>query len=189
MVASTESRARRLPVVRNFSTAESFATRARRKRCWSFWSRLARALSARVRRSSATCRAARRTSPYPTSSSATPTTRSRLLTSNGALRSIDQYMGLNIAIALRRIQNLADVVRGSIGGGKVHLERRAFARFAVQPDVATALLDDAIDGRETEPGAAADRLGRKERLEDPRLRVLIHPSAGVGDGQHHVRAR
>src|SRR2546423_8215355 len=115
MVASTESRARRLSVVRNFATAESFATRARRKRCWSFWSRLARALSARIRRSSATCRAARRTSPYPTSSSATPTTRSRLLTSNGALRSIDQYMGPNIAIDLRRIQNFTDFAGHGFG--------------------------------------------------------------------------
>src|SRR5665213_2911477 len=44
-------------------------------------------------------------------------------------------------------------------------ERRA-AGLAIGIDETASLLDDAIDGREPKPGALADFLGRKERLED-----------------------
>ena len=71
---------------------------------------------------------------------------------------------------------------------QVHLERRAVTALAVHPNRSAALLDDAVHGRETKTRAFAALLGREERLENPRLRRLVHSGAGIGDGQHHVRA-
>src|SRR5258705_24869 len=62
---------------------------------------------------------------------------------------------------------------------QVDLERRAEARFKIDPDESAALSHDAVDGRETEPGTLADFLGGEEGLEDPRLGCLVHPAAGV----------
>ena len=56
-------------------------------------------------------------------------------------------------------------------------------------DVAVALPDDAVHRRQAEAGALADVLGREVRLEDPRAHVGGHADAGVGHGEHHVRAR
>ena len=78
----------------------------------------------------------------------------------------------------------------SVGARQVDLERRALAELAVDPDVAAALLDDAVDGREPEPGALAAVLRREERLEEPAAASLrVMPIAGVADREHHVRAR
>src|SRR5690606_20970732 len=61
---------------------------------------------------------------------------------------------------------------------QVDLERGPLPRLAVDPDEPTALLDDAVHGREPEPRALALFLGREERLEDVRL-----------DGARDARAR
>src|ERR1043166_6760002 len=62
-------------------------------------------------------------------------------------------------------------VRRAPGGGRRRGEcegkSRALARRAVAPDGAVVLLHDAIGDREAETGAAADRLRREERSEDP----------------------
>ena len=71
---------------------------------------------------------------------------------------------------------------------QIDLERRSPAGFAVHPDVAAALLDDAVNGGEAEAGAL-DSLGGEKRLEDMGLSFGIHAHAGVADGQHHVLAR
>ena len=46
------------------------------------------------------------------------------------------------------------------------------------------LHDDAVDGRQSEPGTAADAFGGEERLEDSCASRVIHADAGVGDGHH-----
>ena len=43
--------------------------------------------------------------------------------------------------------------------------------------------DDAVDDRESEPGALADIFRRKEGLEYPILGFGIHAAAGIGDPQ------
>ena len=67
-------------------------------------------------------------------------------------------------------------------------ELRALARLAVDEDEAAGLLDDAVDGREAEPGAGADLLGREERLEDARQILLGDADAGIGDLDQHIIA-
>ena len=66
----------------------------------------------------------------------------------------------------------------SIGGALWSMTRLARGRytvkdaprpgFAVRPDIARALLDDAVDGREAEAGALARLLGREEGFEQMR---------------------
>ena len=73
--------------------------------------------------------------------------------------------------------------------GQVDPEGASLARLAVDPDVAVALLHDAVGRREAESGAVADRLGGEERLEDLGLGRRIHAAAGVAHRHEHVRSR
>jgi len=52
--------------------------------------------------------------------------------------------------------------------------------------VATTLLDHAVHGGEAEPGAAAERFRREERLEDVLEHAWRDPLAGVFDDQRGV---
>jgi hypothetical protein len=79
---------------------------------------------------------------------------------------------------------------GPLGGlGEVDLEARAPVRLAAGPDVAAALLDDAVDGRKAEAGAAPDLLGGEEGLEHVGQGGPIHPAPGVAYGEGGVAAR
>src|SRR5207244_7670998 len=78
---------------------------------------------------------------------------------------------------------------GSRHPREVDLHRRAAPRLAVDPDVAAALLDDSVNGREPEPRAFPYFLGGEERLEEVRLRGLIHAHAGVRHHEAGVVAR
>src|SRR5262249_58362087 len=75
------------------------------------------------------------------------------------------------------------------GRWQVNLESRTPADFAVDLHVPTALLDDPVDGGQTQPGPFARLLRGEKRLEDVRLRLRVHSTTGIGDGQEHVRAR
>src|SRR4051812_45699324 len=66
---------------------------------------------------------------------------------------------------------------------QVDLEDRALTRLAVAPDVAAALLDHAVYGRQPEPAPLALFLGREEWLEHTRPRRGVHPLAGIADGE------
>jgi hypothetical protein len=55
-------------------------------------------------------------------------------------------------------------------------------------DVASALLDDAVDGGESEAGAFAFFFGGEERFEDAGLGFAVHALAVVADGNHYVGA-
>ena len=68
------------------------------------------------------------------------------------------------------------------------LEDRALARRAVDKDEAAGLLDDAVHGRQAEPGAGAELLGREERLEDAFEVFLRDADPGIGDLDQHVIA-
>src|ERR1700722_7283040 len=65
-------------------------------------------------------------------------------------------------------------------------ERGAAARFADHGDVPTALLDDAVDDGQPEPGALALLFGGEERLEQLRARLRVDTRAGVADAQPGV---
>src|SRR5512141_2274057 len=72
--------------------------------------------------------------------------------------------------------------------GKVDLEGGSVPRLAGDIDEAIVLLDDAIDGSKPQADALSDLLGREERLEDMRLRFLVHAAAVVADGEPHIVA-
>src|SRR3546814_4620862 len=64
-------------------------------------------------------------------------------------------------------------------GRKVDAHRRPPTGGAVDANVAAMARDDAVDDRQPEPGAFADRLRREERLEGAPPRFLVHAAAGV----------
>ena len=63
------------------------------------------------------------------------------------------------------------------------------AHFAVDGDVAAALLDDAVDRGQPEARAFACFFGSEERLEDAGEHVRTHATAGVTDGNADVFSR
>ena len=65
----------------------------------------------------------------------------------------------------------------------VDTKRRADARRRVHLDASAARLDEVPHGGQAETGAAADLLGREERLEDPLEHVARHAHAAVGDAE------
>ena len=67
-------------------------------------------------------------------------------------------------------------------------EGTAIAGLAVQPDVAAALLDDAVGHGEAEPGALSQFLGGEEGFEGTGLHFAIHAVAGVAHNDLHVLA-
>src|SRR5258708_23447489 len=75
---------------------------------------------------------------------------------------------------------------GFLDAREIDLEGCAFAGLAVNPNVAAALLDDAVDGGEAQSGPAAASLGGVARLEDIRLGFRI-PCAP--DGRNRARGR
>ena len=60
-------------------------------------------------------------------------------------------------------------------------EPRALPDRAVAADRAVVLAHDAVGDRQAEAGAAADRLGREERIVDARELLRRDARAGVGD--------
>src|SRR3970282_1669265 len=55
---------------------------------------------------------------------------------------------------------------------EIDLKGRTVPGLAVDPDSAAALLDNAVDGRESQPRTLACLLGREERFEEMRLGLL-----------------
>src|SRR6202043_386934 len=72
---------------------------------------------------------------------------------------------------------------------QINLERCPLSWFAVNPDMAPALPDNSIDGREAQSSAFSEFLGRKEGLENAALGLRIHPHSGIGNRQEHICAR
>src|SRR5207248_7028985 len=71
---------------------------------------------------------------------------------------------------------------------KVDLEHSPVPELAVDPDVPAALLDQTVNGRETETGALALLFRREERLEQALARRDVHAVPRVGDRKPHVSA-
>ena len=69
-----------------------------------------------------------------------------------------------------------------------NLEHRAELRLAVDEDRAAVLFDDAVHRCEPEPRALAKLFGRIERFEQTFSSRIVHPYAGVADGEHDVLA-
>jgi hypothetical protein len=86
------------------------------------------------------------------------------------------------------------VRRGLRGGGpgaifdsgEVEPEECAPACFAVGGYGAAVAANDAVDDRETEAGALADRPGGEERIEDAVQRGAVHAAAVVPNGENDV---
>src|SRR5258707_11526064 len=78
-------------------------------------------------------------------------------------------------------------VFSAINSREVGTEGGAALRLAVDKDKSAALFHDAVHHREAE-ASALGAFGGEERLEDPRLGFIVHPDAGVADGEHDVVA-
>src|ERR1043165_1044869 len=72
---------------------------------------------------------------------------------------------------------------------EVYLERCPVTGLAVYPNEAAVLLDDPVDGGETEARALARFFRSEERLENMGLGCLVHPDTGVAHRQHHIPPR
>src|SRR5690606_12786927 len=97
-----------------------------------------------------------------------------------------------LAIACRRQlagQGLLAVRVIAVVAGQVDPEGRALARLAVYGDVATRLLDEAVNHGETEPGAAFILPRGEEGFEDALEQLWRYALAGITDGEHDVLAR
>ena len=63
------------------------------------------------------------------------------------------------------------------------------ADLGIDPHLAAGLPGEAVDHRQAEAGALADRLGREERIERLRDHIRRHAGAGVGDAERDILAR
>jgi len=77
---------------------------------------------------------------------------------------------------------------GLIDAGDIDFEGSALTKFAVDPDEAATLLDDAVDGGKTESSALPFFLGGEKGFEDVRLRFRVHAGATIADGKLDVSA-
>src|SRR5438445_1043061 len=73
--------------------------------------------------------------------------------------------------------------------GQVNLKRGALSWFAVDPDIATALFDNAIDGCQSKTRAFADLFGGKERFENPGYRLGVHSDTRIRNSKHDIASR
>ena len=73
--------------------------------------------------------------------------------------------------------------------GQVDRDGGARADFGIDPHLPARLLGEAIDHRQAEAGALADRFRCEERLEHPRDHLRRHAGAGVGHGNRQVLPR
>ena len=71
----------------------------------------------------------------------------------------------------------------------IYGERRPFARFALNRNVAVVLLHDAMDDRETQACPFSQPLRRKERIEYPVHDVGRHANARITNQKPHVGPR
>ena len=68
--------------------------------------------------------------------------------------------------------------------GKKDFERGATARLTFNLQESLILLHDSRDGGQTNAGSFTGWFGRKERLKNSGLRILIHTGTGVSHRQH-----
>src|SRR2546426_7833780 len=78
---------------------------------------------------------------------------------------------------------------GWLDSWQVDLERGPLPRLAVHPDVAAALLHDAVHGREPEARALAEFLGGEERLRKTRPIPPSHTHTRVRHPEPPAAAR
>jgi hypothetical protein len=74
-------------------------------------------------------------------------------------------------------------------GRQVDVKCRPLVDDAFDIDRAAGLLDDAVDHRQSEAGAAAFLLGGEKRLEDAAEGFRAHAGARIGDRHPHIPAR
>ena len=71
---------------------------------------------------------------------------------------------------------------------EVNLESGAAADLAIDPDVTTILLENAVDGSESKAGPFSDLLGGEEGLKNSGDRGLVHADTSVADGEQDIVA-
>src|SRR5437660_2162245 len=79
--------------------------------------------------------------------------------------------------------------RGLLGYRQPDLGCRALSKAALQYELATGLLGEPVDHGESEPGAFADALCRKEWVLSVLARLIVHAAARVAHRERNVAAR
>src|SRR5205085_5562682 len=72
---------------------------------------------------------------------------------------------------------------------KIQPKTCAASHFGIHENKAAVLLDDPVYDRQPEPCTLAEPLGRKEGLENTRLRFVVHAYARIFDRDQHERSR
>src|SRR5690606_22359208 len=72
--------------------------------------------------------------------------------------------------------------------GKIDAEGGAHAQLALDPDISTALLDDAVDRAQSQAGSLPLLLGGKEGFEHTVLKLPAHPDAIVAHFEENEAA-
>ena len=70
--------------------------------------------------------------------------------------------------------------------GKIKIKSRSLAGFTIHSNISLVTFHNAEDHRKTQAGSFSYLFGRKERLEDPASRFLIHTDPGVPDNKRYV---
>src|ERR1051325_9762366 len=94
------------------------------------------------------------------------------------LRSPRHFLAFNIALVF---------FNAIVNTRQVDLEGGPSADFAIHPDIAALLFDDAVARRQPQAGSLAHLFRGEERFENPRQRFLINAMTRIGNGQHNVR--
>ncbi|GJD69837.1 hypothetical protein MMMDOFMJ_2775 [Methylobacterium gnaphalii] len=92
------------------------------------------------------------------------------------------------ARGVREGRNRLALIRRAVVPGQVEAHRGAVAKLRIDPDLPAGLAHEAVDHRQPEPRALADRLRREERLEGLGDHVRRHAGAGIGDAEREVLA-
>ena len=101
---------------------------------------------------------------------------------------IEKQDALTVAIR-NRVRLVGHDCRLRFKRGEVEVDVRAFARLAVDRDRTVVRTHDAVDDRESESCAGADRLRREKRIEDATEGGGAHAAAGIADRDARVTTR
>src|SRR5438093_385955 len=71
-----------------------------------------------------------------------------------------------------------------VNARKINPKRASFTRFAVNPDLSSALLYDAEASGKPQTGPG--RFGREKWLKNPASCRFVHSNSGVAEHKHHV---
>src|SRR5690348_3357094 len=102
----------------------------------------------------------------------------RILCQENAFRTRQRFNRTKLALFRLRLTYIL---------GEINLKGRAASECALHPNVSVTLLDNAVDGCQTQPSSFAPFLGREEWLKHMCERGRVHANPRVSHGQANIR--